>query len=73
MTSRYHGSKISGSCNIELKQQRRRRQRERQKSNRFILAKKKTLARVSPFFVHFLDFLAVVARFLILCVRSTME
>ena len=52
--------------NMELKQQRRRRQRERQKSNRLILAKK-NFARASRFFVHVLEFLAVVPRFLISC------
>ena len=50
MTSRYHGNKISGSRNMELKQQGRQRQRKRQKSNRLILAKKKNFARASRFF-----------------------
>ena len=68
MTSRYHGNKISGSRNMELKQQGRQRQRKRQKSNRLILAKKKNFARASRFFVHVLEFLDVVPRFLISCV-----
>ena len=50
VTSRYLGSKISGSQQWEIKQRRRWRQRERQKSNNF--------ARASRFFVHFLAFAA---------------
>ena len=41
VTSRYHGSKISGSQQHGAKQRWRQRQRKWQKSNRFILAKKK--------------------------------
>ena len=50
VTSRYHGSNISGSLNNgELKRQRRRRQRERQKSNRFILAKQQLCTCITLF------------------------
>ena len=66
MTSRYHGNKISGSRNMELKQQGRQRQRKLQNSNRFRLGKK-TLHVRHAFFVHFLEFLAAVPRFLISC------
>ena len=57
MTSRNHGSKISGSQvndNRELKQRRRRQQRERQKKARGLYLQNNYFALASRFFVHFL-------------------
>ena len=50
VTSRYRGSKISGSQQYGAKQRRRQRQQKWQKSNRFILAKKQQQQQlITPF------------------------
>ena len=53
VTSRYHGSKIFGSQQRELRQQRGRRQRERQECNKFILVKQQLCTYITLFCIFF--------------------